>query len=1456
MARRLALLTLLLPAVAFGQGMQTTHQMHEGRNNHGAMLLTDGRVLVVGGLAQGATDKTASAEIFDPFTGTWTPVASMPGPRARFTIVHLLDGRVAVIGGNDDDGPLDWVTAYDPHSDTWTELAPMNRARRSHAATRLPDGRIFVAGGRGAFQRAEVFDPAEGAAGVWREAGTLPEGRQNHSQVLLGDGDVLVIGGRDHEWTIHDVVHRFTPQPPGVDPPGTFQTLANLTYPRYDLSAIGLRDGLVLLADGAVAPAELYDASGGGAADLTGSPGTARLRAASVLLPDGRAFVVAGGPANASGRLATTEIYDPGTGEFSPGPVLDFPADRLVAVLLEDGRVLTVGGYFDEGAGAISLRSTQIAYPTGDEWWAGTPLLEARHAHAALLRPDGRIFAIGGVGASDAPLASVEFLDTTLSWPDWEPGPALTESRARPVALVLADGSLLVAGGEGTDGALESVERLPVGASAWVTEVSMSQPRTRHRAVLLSSGEALVIGGERADGTPTATVERFDPLAGTWRMAAPMSQARAGHTATLLADGRVLVTGGRGTGTGTAWIDSAEIYDPWNDAWSAAGQLPVARYDHRAVLLPRGRVLVTGGAGSGGPLSDAALFDPQTSSWVSIPMPGTGRRDHVLEVLPGGRVLNAHGQPTGETSATQTYDPASRSGPTGPDTGIWLEGPAPSTVRHEAAVVLGPTGWMHVIGGRSDTGTSYASTVLYTERRAYAHWSWRPVLAPLPASARAGELLALDGAGFTGIHEASFGGHMASPANHPVVTLRREGGGGIVRPLARAFDDGEVVLSLPETGMLSGWWWVSPTVAGVLGRGRAIFIRRPERLWTDELADVSMVAGGCYGPFAVQMVDPRGEPISRTEVTPLSLDASGGRLTFHNEADCSDDPLSGGSIAAGATEQVGFVRAVSAGETRVRIGATGLVPMTLDLVVAEDGEAPVDPDPPEEAPRILQEANPVGAVGHPYLYGPDRRAHAEGEGPFSWDVLEGPAGYVVDGRTGEVSWTPNTAGTVSITLEATNVHGADVYTYEVDVVEEAPAPPTPVLQVTPPEGSAPLSVALDGSESEAAPGSQILAWRWELGDGSGVRIGPTAAHTYLQPGGYVVRLTVWDQFGVSASGTAQVLATRDGAQPPSARIVASDIHSDGSLTTDLSCACFAGDEPIVAYTWDLGDGTVARSAEVRHTYGPGSHEVVLTVVDAGGLEATDRITLTISDGGVFPPVLVAQATPVAGEAPLEVTFVVAHTDPAGGSLTPEWTFDDGVALAGETVVRRYDDSGTRRATVTVTGATGLSSSRSVEVTVTGAEGRVRPQIVSLPRTEAVVGEAYAYDDTGRPLARGSRPLEWSLGKRVGEALVGAPDGMTVDPQTGGLDWMPGDEAEEVYVVLVARNDVGSAVQAWTIAVDGARAPPSDPSCECTSAGGGSIAWAFGLLLIAGSMRHSRRRKDALEPQGDKVAARA
>jgi N-acetylneuraminic acid mutarotase len=190
-----------------------TDHMAKARYGHTATLLPDGRVLITGGAGPGGDCvNTVTAELYDPVSATWKPTRPMATERGFHTVALLLDGKVLVAGGNtiDQQGLIRSVPpnctaiaqtaeVYDPYSDTWTPVDSMAMSRSGQTATLLQDGRVVIAGGRnfdgtiyGSVASVEVYDPD---IGTWSSTGNMSVARAYHTATLLNDGRVLVCGG-------------------------------------------------------------------------------------------------------------------------------------------------------------------------------------------------------------------------------------------------------------------------------------------------------------------------------------------------------------------------------------------------------------------------------------------------------------------------------------------------------------------------------------------------------------------------------------------------------------------------------------------------------------------------------------------------------------------------------------------------------------------------------------------------------------------------------------------------------------------------------------------------------------------------------------------------------------------------------------------------------------------------------------------------------------------------------------------------------------------------------------------------------------------------------------------------------------------------------------------------------------------------------------------------------------
>jgi len=298
------------------------------------------------------------------------------------------------------------------------------------------------------------------------------------------------------------------------------------------------------------------------------------------------------------------------------------------------------------------------------------------------------------------------------------PGSGDTELEFAPAALletgtayaVIVSGALRSTTGDVLGGATHFLFRtlggpgggvvLPPASALRATSQTLRQGRRLHSATLLTDGRVLLCGGYVAGTSITDKAETF--AAGpesftllTARMAAP----RANHAAVRLADGRVLLCGGfREVSSGTVnSTETAELFDPASNTFTATSPMLAQRVDHAATLLPDGRVLVTGGSALfGSSLVDHAsveLFDPASQTWSAAPHAMVhSHATHAALDLGDGRVLVVGGSDT--DLRPELYAIA---------TGVFTAfAAAPSELgRYGAAVARYVDGDVTVVGGES-----------------------------------------------------------------------------------------------------------------------------------------------------------------------------------------------------------------------------------------------------------------------------------------------------------------------------------------------------------------------------------------------------------------------------------------------------------------------------------------------------------------------------------------------------------------------------------------------------------------------------------------------------------------------------------------------------------------------------------------------------------------------------------
>jgi hypothetical protein len=356
-------------------------------------------------------------------------------------------------------------------------------------------------------------------------------------------------GGNEH--LLGAAPDRNPPGSPGTEntatgrAPGRFVEAGSLRNARSGLAAMALGADQVLVAGGAATPggagirsAEIYTPSSRTSA-LTHAMASGR--AGHALAHLGNRILVTGG-LGPQDPGPNTEIYDPGTGLFSP-----------------------------------AARMTR-----------------SRRAHSATFvpRPPAVLIA-GGMAEGAAPVRTLERFDLdsgsfkTLGAVDLAPGHSAT---------LLASGKVLLVSHTGAPGAWRPWAALYDPATHGVTP-TRGQPRVAREGQvaipLVDPPKVLLLGGRDERG-PRADAEWYDPATGTFQACLPMLAPRQDFGAALLPGGEVLVAGG--STDGATATRSAERFDPVTQSFAPTRDLLRPRRHPCLVGLPAGKVLVLGGA--------------------------------------------------------------------------------------------------------------------------------------------------------------------------------------------------------------------------------------------------------------------------------------------------------------------------------------------------------------------------------------------------------------------------------------------------------------------------------------------------------------------------------------------------------------------------------------------------------------------------------------------------------------------------------------------------------------------------------------------------------------------------------------------------------------------------------------------------------------------------------------------
>ncbi len=319
-------------------------------------LLTDGRVLEIGGQNSMFGTTITTTEIYDPKTRTWSNTGNLNTARSAYSATRLdgpacrsaappsYCGDVLVAGGSPNSAstntPLNTAELYDSASGAWTNTSGnLNAARSQHAATLLdgPEchaaspptycGKVLVSGGLSnvptggtVLSSAELFDPE---TGQWTLTGTLKRTARLTTSVLLPTGKVLLPGGNGGG---RDAAEVYDPST------GNWSDTGKLNIGRERQSVVVLNDGKVLTASGinpgdppalgrplqAGDSGEIYDAATGTWTLTSRLTTAARNNHDTAVLPSGKVLLSGGGRGG-----VTSEVFDPAANTWKSAGLLN-----------------------------------------------------------------------------------------------------------------------------------------------------------------------------------------------------------------------------------------------------------------------------------------------------------------------------------------------------------------------------------------------------------------------------------------------------------------------------------------------------------------------------------------------------------------------------------------------------------------------------------------------------------------------------------------------------------------------------------------------------------------------------------------------------------------------------------------------------------------------------------------------------------------------------------------------------------------------------------------------------------------------------------------------------------------------------------------------------------------------------------------------------------------------------
>ena len=545
--------------------------------------------------------------------GSSVAPGSIFSPRVHHTATLLRNGKVVLVGGESNDGAINSLEIYDVETGTWIKGAPLPRPIFEQVANLIDEDLLMIAGGHDGQNTLASTLIYDSKVDAWISSPDMSMPRTKHVSTVLSDDRIFVHGGLNNsEILLHAEIY---------EPESKQWISSNSSFlPRVGHSVTTLNDGRVLIIGGYLSEEVLEENSG----DLC-----------QTFIRDIYTGTLDNGYGCKDGWVVT-EIYDPSTDTSKMSTSLITPRWKHTATLLNDGKVLVVGGTNNSS----SILEAEIFDPSTETWTDVGPMFHPRSGHTASLLSDGRGLVSGGF--TYVPISYAEIYDVKEGWIKTE---NLMGPRYMHSAVPLSDGEVLVIGGRaGLFTNLTRTELYDSNAGSWSIKGKMPIALWDHSVIPVDCNKVLLVGGKKSDGSPSELTYIFEPTTGRYQSIAKLNKPRFGHSATGMADGSVVIAGGS-----TAELllsDSVEILnfsgvDEY--VWTVSEPMPASVERHSAIDLGNRNLLITGGWDGSKAVDHIWNFDVSKNIWESVNHLGEPRWGHSMVLLDDDTVLISGG---------------------------------------------------------------------------------------------------------------------------------------------------------------------------------------------------------------------------------------------------------------------------------------------------------------------------------------------------------------------------------------------------------------------------------------------------------------------------------------------------------------------------------------------------------------------------------------------------------------------------------------------------------------------------------------------------------------------------------------------------------------------------------------------------------------------------------------------